>query len=244
MIDRIDISYKASSIRKLLNEDEYSYIDVLGLINNIKDLTVVYYPFSENISGMCIKKENANTIAINSNTTIGRQRFSAAHELYHLYYDDNNISVSSDIQIENNDIEQKANCFASYFLLPYNTLKNELENKQIDINTIIELENKYGMSHQAMLYRLKLDDFIDNKLEKKLQIRNIKNKAIELGYSGKIYEKLSIEKQKQTFGNYIKQVNELYKKDKISHGKYNELLLKAFREDMVYKQINDEETNV
>ena len=37
-----------------------------------------------------------------------------------------------------------------------------------------------------------------------------------------------------TYGNYINQVEELYSKGLISNGKYEELLLDAFRTDLVY----------
>ena len=41
---------------------------------------------SENISGLCIKEGKNKIIAINSNSSKGRQRFTIAHELCHYYY--------------------------------------------------------------------------------------------------------------------------------------------------------------
>ena len=38
----------------------------------------------------------------------------------------------------------------------------------------------------------------------------------------------------QTSGKYIRKVNKLYQNNKISTGKYEELLLDAFRDDLVY----------
>ena len=62
-------------MRKKLKEDSESPIDILALINNLKNSTLVFYPMSDRISGMCIKEGQSNVIGINSNMSYGRQRF-------------------------------------------------------------------------------------------------------------------------------------------------------------------------
>ena len=94
MIDYADLMTKAERLRKQLGEDNNSPIDIFALAQGIDRLTIVYYPLGSKISGMCIKgAERRCTIALNSAMTLGRQRFSLAHELYHLFYDKSMKSV-------------------------------------------------------------------------------------------------------------------------------------------------------
>ena len=87
MIDKMELSIKASQIRKKLGEDESSPIDIFALSQTIDSLTLMFYPLGNNISGACFKNSNSSIIAINSDMSLGRQRFSLAHELYHLFFD-------------------------------------------------------------------------------------------------------------------------------------------------------------
>ena len=93
MIDKLDINTKAQSLRRELGKDLESSIDIFSIAHTISKLTLVYYPMGERISGMCIKNDGYPLIAVNSAMSIGRQRFSLAHELYHLYFDDSEHSV-------------------------------------------------------------------------------------------------------------------------------------------------------
>jgi Zn-dependent peptidase ImmA (M78 family) len=83
----IELNSNALKMRKILSEDSSSPIDIFSLINNLKGVTLVFYPMSDRMSGMCIREENSKIIAINSNMSYGRQRFTAAHELYHLFFE-------------------------------------------------------------------------------------------------------------------------------------------------------------
>ena len=89
MADKLDINTKAQSLRKELGEDLESAIDIFSLAHTIPQLTLIYYPMGERISGMCIKNQGYPIIGINSAMSLGRQRFSLAHELYHLFIEDN-----------------------------------------------------------------------------------------------------------------------------------------------------------
>jgi hypothetical protein len=60
------------------------------------------------------------------------------------------------------------------------------------------------------------------------------NSARILGYDDSLYKPLSPEKRRMTYGYYIQQADKILKKGLISNGKYEELLLEAFRSDLVY----------
>ena len=163
MIDKADLMTKAIQYRKELGEDSNSPIDIFSLTQNIERLTLVHYPMGDNISGMCIKGKNRDSvIAINSAMSVGRQRFSLAHEFFHLRYDENMVSVCGKKIGTGNDIEKEADIFASFFLIPAAELESKSaqlaskhEDRKLSLDDVIRLEQYFGVSHQAMVIRLK-----------------------------------------------------------------------------------------
>ncbi len=159
MLDKLDLNTKAQELRELLGEDANSPVDIFSLVSQIEGLTLVFYPLGKNISGMCVRDREIRLIAINSTMSYGRQRYSLAHEFYHLHFDDesgfNVCSTKFDPKSEN---EKCADQFASYFLAPYKSLKASIKriagNSTLSIQHVIALEQYYGMSHLAMLWRL------------------------------------------------------------------------------------------
>lgn len=245
MKSSIELNSNALKMRKILNEDSASPIDIFSLINNLKGVTLVFYPMSDRISGMCIREENSKIIAINSNMSYGRQRFTAAHELYHLFFEDKlrNVICEKNIGEEKSDSEKEADIFASYLLAPYDSLRNYLEendilNQNITIEDIINMEQFYQLSHQAMLYRLVYDKYLDWNQLSALK-RSVSQKAMRLGYDDKLYKASEEERKYFSIGEYVKKVETLKERDLISNGKYEELLLDAFRADIVYNLGNE-----
>lgn len=242
----IQLNSDALKMRKILNEDCLSPVDIFSLINNLKGVTLIFYPMSDRISGMCIREGNSKIIAINSNMSYGRQRFTAAHELYHLFFEKELRSVvcEKDISESKSDSEKEADIFASYLLAPYDSLReyleenNMLDNHVFTIEDLINMEQFYQLSHQAMLYRLVYDGYLDWNSYNDLKIA-VSQKAIRLGYDDKLYKASQEEKKYFSIGEYVQKVEKLKEKDLISNGKYEELLLDAFRSDIVYNLGNE-----
>ena len=244
MLDKLDLSTKAQELRESLGEDANSPVDILSLVSQIEGLTLVFYPLGKNISGMCVKDKDIKLIAINSTMSYGRQRFSLAHELYHLYYDDaSGFNVCSRILDPKSENEKCADQFASYFLAPYKSLKaaiNKVIKKgSLSMQNVIALEQYFGMSHLAMLWRLVSEGYLS---KEKLDDYNygVISAARTLGYDDKLYNPTPIEFQSRTYGHYLKQVEELRQKDLVSSGKIDELLLDAFRDDIAYGLDDDQ----
>lgn len=236
-MNKMDLSNKAIRLRKKLGEDDSSPIDIFSLVQGIKNLTLIFYPLSKNISGVCYKGKDSHAILINSDMSQGRQRFSLAHELFHLFYDDKETMTASISEIGGGDeLEREADQFASYFLIPQYSLDEMIEKyvkKPISLEDVIMLEQYFGVSHQAMLYRL-LDEKLISKKDKDSMQRGIIDKSARLGYDTSLYYPSSDEKKISSLGYYINKADELLKEDIISEGKYEELLLTAFRDDIVY----------
>lgn len=245
MLDKLDLNTKAQELRELLGEDANSPVDIFSLVNQIEKLTLVFYPLGENISGMCVRDDEIRLIAINSTMSYGRQRFSLAHELYHLYFDDesgfNVCSTKLDPKSEN---ERCADQFASYFLAPYKSLRMVIKKTAgegpLSMQHVIALEQYFGMSHLAMFWRLVSEGYLSSdKLDDYKY--GVISAARNLGYDDKLYKPTPVDFQRKTYGHYLKQVEELRQKDLVSPGKIDELLLDAFRDDIAFGVSEDDQ---
>lgn len=125
-------------------------------------IITVFMPMDDNFSGMCLRYDDCtNFMLINSKMVLGRQNFTIAHELYHLFVQDkNDFEVHScDINNPKSPVERHANSFASYFLLPETGVKEMMvkincTRNNINPAHIITLCGCFGVSYQAMLIRL------------------------------------------------------------------------------------------
>ncbi|MDD3016665.1 MAG: hypothetical protein BWY02_02177 [bacterium ADurb.Bin157] len=246
-MNKADLMTKSIQLRMKLGEDSHSPVDIFSLAQSIERLTLVYYPMGDTLSGMCIKgKRNDCVIAINSAMSLGRQRFSLAHEFYHLYYDQNMVSVCAKKIGDGKTIEKEADMFASYFLIPdaeldYRAAQLAAKHKdnKLSLDDIIRLEQHFRVSHQAMVIRLKESPYMKRANFEKYLAISVRNRAETMGFSSELYRPLPVEEQYKTYGHYINQADQLLKSDLISIGKYEELLLTAFRPDLVYDQAEE-----
>lgn len=242
-MDRIDLSNKAYRVRKLLGADGQSPLDIFKLVQGIDGLTLVFYPLGQNISGVCYKGASSRVIAVNSQMSLGRQRFSLAHELYHLYFDEAKESQVSRMAIGVGDANEKcADQFASYLLMPPAALSESLDSIVADrpgMEDVIRLEQYYGLSHKAMLYRL-VSDGVLTAQEASAMETGVMGIAARLGYDTSLYRPTPEEKERMVLGRYLALSEKLLEEECISHGKYEELLLDAFRDDLVFGELGEE----
>lgn len=242
-MDRLDLWKKALSLRKQFGVDETSPIDIFANTYSIEHLSLVFYPMGERLSGMCVKGSGNNVVAINSSMTTGRQRFSMAHELFHLFYDEEQLTAICAKKIGvGSHKEMEADQFASYLLMPPNALSDliqqirNIEKKpdyKLLVKDIVRIEQHFKISRQAVLYRL----IGENELtlhEAEPMRQNVILSANSMGYDDTLYKPTPTEKQYGTYGHYIQQVDKALEQGLISNGKYEELLLSAFRSDLVY----------
>lgn len=242
-MDRIDLSNKAYRVRKLLGADGQSPVDLFKLVQGIEDLTLVFYPLGQNISGVCYKGASSRVIAVNSRMSLGRQRFSLAHELYHLFFDEAKESQVSRMAIGVGDaIERCADQFASYLLMPPAALSESLDGIKADrpgVEDVIRLEQYYGLSHKAMLYRLVSDGVLTAQDAGAMET-GVMGLAARLGYDTSLYRPAPEGKERMVLGRYLALSEKLLEKECISQGKYEELLLDAFRDDIVFGDLGEE----
>ena len=238
-INEFEIRSKALDTRKKFNLENNGPIDIEKIIETDNDFTLVYRKMSENISGLCINGKS-KIIVINSSLSKGRQRFTIAHELCHILYHNEGYYVCCK---ENDDtqakLEKEADLFASYLLAPsdaflqsYNELLKIYDDK---LSVAIALQQIYGMSHLATLTRMKKEGIINVKEFDTFANEKPLINALQLGFSKDIYLPTN---ENKTVGRYIRMARKLKDENKISNGKYEELLLNAYREDLVFFESN------
>lgn len=229
----------ALKLRREWGEDSYSPIDIFAIVNGWKEkkITIVHYPLSLRISGMCTKIDQDFVICINSGTSYGRQRFTLAHELFHILFEEGFERVICDMSMndEKPDSEKEADCFASYLLMPFDALlQYSDQKKEWDLDSIIEAEQFFQISHQAMLFRLSFDGIITREQAESYKNITVSREAAKLGYGKELYCPAPENKKYFTTGEYIRKIERIANRDLISNGKKEELLLDAFRADIVF----------
>ena len=228
-----ELNKLAIEFRSDIGLNQESPLDFFPVITNkLKNLPIVFLEMDEKISGACFKVDSQQIMFINSKHPKGRQVFTAAHELYHLFYEDAAFTICN--LNSNDEIEKNANQFASFLLMPINALysyKKENNIEKWNLNSIIDCEQYFQISHEALLYRLKNGSDITFEEFNKFK-PNIKNNAQYCGYDSSLYEPY-IDKN-YTIGNYVRLVEEVYRKDLISNGKREEYLIQSYLSDLVY----------
>ncbi len=202
------------------------------ITNKLKNLTIVFLEMDEKISGACCKVDSQKIMFINSKHSKGRQVFTAAHEIYHLFYDDTTFTICN--LNSDDEVEKNANQFASFLLIPINALYSYKKQNHIekwDLNSIVDCEQYFQISHEALLYRLKTGGDITSDEFNSFK-PNIRYNAQHRGYDLGLYE--SYTDKNYTIGNYVRLVEEVYAKDLISNGKKDEFLIQAYLSDLVY----------
>lgn len=214
--------------------DEYCPINVLTLIQQkIPNLTISFFPMKSSVSGCCFKNNIDSIILVNSIHSKGRQNFTLAHELYHLLDDDENFFICS--EGFNEDVERRADEFASNFLMGELALNDFIESNNIEcwtIEDVVKCEQYFGLSHTDFIRRLYRDELIDGSQFAEFSFDIIKQ-AANLGYDTSLYcppkdrEYLSV-------GHMIPLSNNAYENKLISKGRRKDILLDLFRDEIAY----------
>lgn len=201
-------------------------IDFNSLLQQLDIITV--FKKCEDFSGLCIKEDGNMFILINANHSIGRQNFTIAHEIYHLYYDQNFATHKCQAgQFNTKDKSEKlADIFASHLLLPEDGIirlipDNEDKKDKISLGTLLKIEQTYKCSRAALLNKLLSLKLISPETKESFS-QGAKKGAILYGYSTDLYSKT---KDSALLGAYGTLANKLFHDEKISEGHYTELML-------------------
>lgn len=212
--------------RNGLSPTEPIYFKSLLLKLNVQSL---FRPLrTQNISGMAVKaNDDLKFMMINTNLPRGRQHFTIAHELYHLFIqaDFTNMACNAGGFNKKDVIEYHADIFASNLILPENGLYElipdiELKKDKISLSTILSLEQYYSCSRSALLYKLKEMGLITSNLYDLYNKDKIKS-AIHYGYDINLYQP---DNTITFIGDYGSISKQLFDNEKISETHYLSLM--------------------
>ena len=222
----IQLNAEAVELREAYGYFNKAPVDIFSIVLSNEHYTLMRYPMSEHISGMCTADGNSKIIAINSAMSLGRQRFSAAHELYHLEIEKIGGSICKNNSFdEMSDSEKEADMFASYFLLPYEALRWYAEENEVSewsIVEIIKISQFYQISYQAILFRLRKEERISNAQYQELIKKNPSTEARKIGVNLNLYKRNPDNFEESTIGEYSRLLEEAKDKDRITASLYSQ----------------------
>lgn len=107
--------------------------------------------------GLSISRGPLRLALVSTRISPTRQRFTLAHEIGHITGDQ-----SEDLVIDENvfsrgvrsPVETRANAFAAAFLMPHAALERALTGQTVDEALVAELLRRFGVSQDALAYRL------------------------------------------------------------------------------------------
>lgn len=151
-------------VNQMREQWQIGYDPIHNITQILEDQKIKVIEVSEEknlIDGMAtLIDDKYAVIVINENFPVERKRFTLLHELAHLVLD------LPDCEI--NDAESYCNLFAAEFLFPKESVLREFGQRRntIALREFIEAQQKYGMSIQAIFYRLVEFDIMSKNKQK------------------------------------------------------------------------------
>lgn len=157
-----EVEKAAIEVRKIWNLGESSISNVVELLEE-KRIKVLEIEAEEAFRGMAATGGKGNyLIVLNRNEAIEvpQKRFTALHELAHIVL--TFPKKLKDTKAGEKQIENYCHYFAAAMLLPKSKIAQELgkTRKKIHLVELLNIKAQYGISVQAILYRLRVLNFI------------------------------------------------------------------------------------
>ncbi|MBB5325017.1 Zn-dependent peptidase ImmA (M78 family) [Anoxybacillus tepidamans] len=205
--------------------------DIFDIVDDVAIL--IRQPFEDGngnkFSGFSTYIEGQFVVYLNTMFSLGHERFTAAHELYHLMFDKEGLMREGLMFDEYS--ETKANLFAAEFLMPedgvkeffYKRLTSPIEEKHI-----VRIQQHFKVSYSAMLRRLKeLQLISEGEYEKLKEIskpeyaEQLKKLTIQEGYT----LELILPSYKKTIPErFFEMIIDNYVQGRISYSKFSTFL--------------------
>ncbi|WP_404354568.1 ImmA/IrrE family metallo-endopeptidase [Exiguobacterium aurantiacum] len=234
---------------QLLNQRVNEQLGRLNLTNQIvreqifrilqNETTFMQYPIEDDeLCAFVCKKQGRLFAYINSYIPHDKQIFAAAHELYHIWYEEqrlNEVELLMNQTLEEEPAERSekmANRFAAMFLVPELVLRQQLSSLQIDHETIdvkdiVKLIPIFQVPYKTIVLRLFEIAFISEKQCHALLAIPDRDPTQGVVYQMKVLQ-LPLDSQQRSnnimLDGYIEHVLEAYRNEKISYMELREYL--------------------
>lgn len=228
---RLNSGIASALARKFRIENGMSLTEAINLKSLLLKLNIltIFRPLSDRFYGMSLQsKSGMKFMLINSNNPKGRQHFTIAHELYHMFIDEDPCPHICFQDGSKKSIQEEVNAdmFAAALLMPEEGLHEfistkEIKEKQLDLSTILKIEQYYSVSRAALLVRLKNCNLITSANYSDLQKLAVVDSARLYGYDVALYRPGN---EGLVIGDFGEKARKLYEQEIISEGHYRELI--------------------
>lgn len=237
-LDQLNVArFRANKVRNDLGLSAYEPIDIIKVLRENEDVSFILKPFESEISGMFLRLGEISVIVLNTARSLGHQRFTAAHEYYHLCFDKGMTGRICFVGSEQtSEREKEADLFAANLLMPAEGIANSIFRRTqgmrgIAIDDVVSLEQKFGVSRAAMLIRLKQLGYLTDTQYNDMKDWPARHTARILGYSTDLYNPTN---EDAVLSSYAEKVKIAYDAGYISVGRYRQLLREAGLVDLLY----------
>lgn len=224
------LNYVESQVARFRQRAGLSDSEAVNLESLLLKLNVLtlYRPLSESFSGMSLKGNGKRFMLINSGQPVCRQHFTIAHELYHLFVEENSMPHKCQDQGKKSESEQCADAFALIFLMPAAGVmqmipEDELKGGHVSLATVLKLGQYFEVSNAAVINRLSDLNLLSRQDREAFSAIPVKRTAREYGYDLSLYNPGN---EGRVIGDFGEKARRLFDAGKISEGHYHELLHK------------------
>lgn len=167
----------ASQTRRLMELGGRPAASLVAALEERFGVKLYFDDLGDGESAACVREAAGSAILMNRNEAPWRQRFSFAHELFHLVTWSSAMAawpVRSSEPPWLERAEKLANVFAASLLLPGEDLREEFQSRFSDRAPsdadFVDMARSFGVSSEALLWRLKslgliTEDFVHSKLD-------------------------------------------------------------------------------
>lgn len=225
---KVELKKRALDFRSANGLGTIEPIYLKSLLIKLNVITM-FRPLSEKLSGVAVKSDMNRFILINSSNQLGKQHFTLAHELYHLFVQENFSFQKCFTGLfigQKDEEEKKADLFAAHLLMPEDGILKlipdfELEKGKVSLSTVFKLQNYYSVSFSALVYRLKDLGYVSKDFADSMKGRIIRD-SVNLGFGDQLFK--SNTNAGLTIGNYGSLANDKLRTGLIGESKFFELM--------------------
>lgn len=156
--------------------------NLLSVIEEQAGLPVALEPLNEQVAGLVARLGDTAIALVDSSVALGRQRFTAAHELcHHLCGDGERLRIDRTLLGDAFE-ERRANAFAAHFLMPEEAIGRYVRGREVDDRVVADLQYTFGVSLDALLWQLVSLRLIDRARRDELMAVGPRTLAFRHGY--------------------------------------------------------------
>jgi Zn-dependent peptidase ImmA (M78 family)/DNA-binding XRE family transcriptional regulator len=184
----------AQQVRKLwCLDDDPMPNNFESLLEDLSGLSIALEPLSEQVAGLYACVSETAIALVDSSVPFGRQRFTVAHELCHFLLRDTDRLIVDERLTGRSNAERRANAFAAHFLMPQQSVRRYLRDREPAEEVVVELVYTFGVSLQALLWHLFNLDLLSRSRMRRMQGIGLKSLSIRYGY-GDVWQRLDAER--------------------------------------------------